>query len=161
MNNRYGTEGESRKHLIALDTSLIGKWKRAMAVVLIVTFIGMAILPPGSALAGAQGSGTNSSDGTGIQVGSWLLSIPYCAGKTAFAIAGSTVGVLGYLFSGGNSAAAQSVWTSSVYGTYILRPSHLRGDEPIHFLGTPEDGRYQFGYQSENRAPLTAQSPKK
>ena len=161
MNKRHGAKGGSRKQLIALDTSHIGKWKRAMAVVLIMTFIGMAMFPSGSALAGAQGSGTNSSDGAGIQVGSWLLSIPYCAGKTAFAIAGSTVGVLAYLFSAGNSAAAQSVWTSSVYGTYILRPSHLRGEAPINFLGTPEDGRDQFGYEPENRAPLTARSSKK
>ena len=101
------------------------------------------MIPPGSTLANDQTSGTDSSDGTGIQVASWLLTVPYCAGKSAFAIAGSVVGGLGYAFSGGNSETAQSIWSKTVYGTYILRPAHLRGEEPIQFLGKAD------GNQSE------------
>ncbi|HSF67141.1 MAG TPA: hypothetical protein VLA67_06890 [Nitrospiraceae bacterium] len=114
-------------------------WSRPAAVVLIVTFIGLTVIPSRSALAQDQASGTNSSEDTGIQVASWLLTIPYCAGKSAFAIAGSVVGGLGYVFSGGNAKTAESVWAKSVYGTYILRPPHLRGEEPIHFLGNSDD----------------------
>ena len=106
---------------------------------LIVTFMGLTMIPPGSALAEEQASGTDSSDDTGIKVASWLLTVPYCAGKSAFAIAGSVVGGLGYAFSGGNTQTAQSIWTKTVYGTYILRPAHLRGEEPIHFLGKSDD----------------------
>jgi hypothetical protein len=108
---------------------------------LIVTFLALTMIPAGSALAEEQASGTESSDDTGIKVASWLLTVPYCAGKSAFAIAGSVVGGLGYAFSGGNSETAQSIWTKTVYGTYILRPAHLRGEEPIHFLGKADDGQ--------------------
>jgi len=90
-------------------------------------------------------------------VASWLLTVPYCAGKSAFAIAGSVVGSLGYAFSGGNAETAQSIWTKTVYGTYILRPAHLRGEEPIHFFGKAEGG------QSEpmKRASVTSDQAKK
>jgi hypothetical protein len=119
---------------------LIGKLSRSLTVALIVVFIGVTMMPPGSTLAEDQMSGTDSSDDTGIKVASWALTVPYCIGKSAFAVAGSVVGGLGYAFSGGNSKTAQTIWTTSVYGTYILRPAHLRGEEPIHFLGKPGDG---------------------
>jgi hypothetical protein len=139
MNERYIGGNGLRTYVIATETYFTGKFSRFVAVMLIVTFMGLTMIPPGSALADDQASGTDSSDGTGIKVASWLLTIPYCAGKSAFAIAGSVVGGLGYAFSGGNSETAQSVWTTSVYGTYILRPAHLRGEQPIHFLGKDED----------------------
>lgn len=132
-----------RKYAIALDTHLVETWSRFVTVLLIVTFMGMTMIQPGTALAEDQVSGTDSSDNTGIKVASWLLTVPYCAGKSAFAIAGSVVGGLGYAFSGGNSETAQSIWTKTVYGTYILRPAHLRGEEPIHFLGDADDDHSQ------------------
>lgn len=112
------------------------KWRStALAAMLILTFIGLTVIPPVPAEADDQVSGADSTENTGIQVGSWLLTVPYCAGKSAFAVAGAIVGGLGYVFSGGNEQTAQSVWTTSVYGTYIIRPVHLRGEEPIQFLG--------------------------
>jgi len=143
MNDRHVAGAGLLKYLLVLETYLIGKWSRAMTAVLIVTLMGVIMIPSGVTLAEDQASVTDSSEGTGIQVGSWLLTVPYCMGKSAFAIAGGTVGVLGHLFSGGNSATAQSVWTGSIYGTYILRPAHLRGEEPIRFFGKAD------GNQSE------------
>lgn len=117
----------------------LAKWSRSAVVMLVAICMGLTMIPPGSTLADDQMSGTDSSDDTGMQVASWALTVPYCAVKSAFAIAGSVVGGLGYAFSGGDSKTAESVWITSVYGTYILRPAHLRGEEPIHFLGKPED----------------------
>jgi hypothetical protein len=134
----------------------IAKWSRSVAIVLMVTLMGLTMIPPGSTLAEDQASSTDSSDDTGIQVASWALTVPYCIGKSAFAIAGSVVGGLGYAFSGGNLKTAQSVWTPSINGTYILRPAHLRGEEPIHFLGKPD------GSQDEpvKRASVTSEPAK-
>lgn len=141
MNEQYVVGNGLRKYLIAPESYFLGKMSRFVTGVLIVTFLGLTMIPPGSALAENQTSGTGSSDNTGMQVASWLLTIPYCAGKSAFAIAGSVVGGLGYAFSGGNSETAQDIWTKSVYGTYILRPAHLKGEEQIHFLGKPDDAQ--------------------
>ena len=152
MNERHVVGNGLLKFPIAPETHHMKKWSRSVAIVLIVTFMGLTMIPPGSTLAENQSSSTDSSDGTGIQVASWLLTVPYCAGKSAFAIAGSVVGGLGYAFSGGNSETAQSIWTKTVYGTYILRPAHLRGEEPIQFLGKAD------GDQSEpmKRAAATS-----
>jgi hypothetical protein len=135
----------------------IAKWSRSVGVAMIVTFMGLAMIPPGSTLADDQVSGTDSSDDTGIQVASWALTVPYCIGKSAFAVAGSIVGGLGYAFSGGNSKTAESVWITSVYGTYILRPAHLRGEEPIHFLGKADDSQGE----PVKRASMTSEPPMK
>ena len=152
MNEQYDLGNGFRKYRITPETHLSEQWSRLITVMLIVTFLALTIIPPGSALAEEQASGTESSDDTGIKVASWLLTVPYCAGKSAFAIAGSVVGGLGYAFSGGNSQTAQSIWTKTVYGTYILRPAHLRGEEPIHFLGKADDD------QSEHMKRVSATS---
>ncbi len=133
------------------------KWNRSLAVGLIVTCFGLILIPPGSTLAEDPVSGVDSSDDTGIQVASWVLTVPYCVGKSAFAVAGSVVGGLGYAFSGGNSKTAETIWTTSVYGTYILRPAHLRGEEPIHFLGKPEESERS---EPMKRASVTSQPAK-
>jgi len=119
----------------------VAKWSRSVVVMLIAICIGLTMMPPGSTLAEDQASSTDNSEGAGIQAASWLLTVPYCAGKSAFAIAGSVVGGLGYAFSGGDPKIAESIWTKSVYGTYILRPAHLRGEKPIHFIGKPDDSK--------------------
>ncbi len=160
MNDRHVVGDGLQKYPIRpQETHLVAKWKwsRSVTVVLIVTFMGLTMIPPGSTLADDQASGTDSSNDTGMQVASWALTVPYCAGKSAFAIAGSVVGGLAYAFSGGNSKTAETVWTTSVYGTYILRPAHLRGEEPIHFLGKAD------GDQAEpvKRASVTSDQANK
>jgi len=105
-------------------------------MLLVVSTIGLILLPPGSALANTS---SDSSDGTGIEVASWALTVPYVIGKGTFALGGAVVGGLGYVFSGGNVNTAKSVWTRSIYGTYIIRPAHLRGEEPVHFFGQPDE----------------------
>jgi hypothetical protein len=101
--------------------------------------LGVCLLSPGWAWGEDPTSASEGSDGTGIQVASWALTVPYIIGKSAFALGGAIVGGLGYVFSGGSYETAKSVWTPSIYGTYILRPAHLRGEEPIHFLGKADD----------------------
>ena len=162
MNDRYHVAGDGiLKYLIAPETHLIGKWNRFAAIVLIVTFLGLPMILPGSTLADDQMSGTDSSDDTGIKVASWALTVPYCIGKSAFAVAGSVVGGLGYAFSGGNSKTAETIWTTSVYGTYILRPSHLRGEEPIHFLGKANSDQNEPGPHPFKRASVTSDQANK
>ncbi|HSN03645.1 MAG TPA: hypothetical protein VLS44_01595 [Nitrospira sp.] len=73
-----------------------------------------------------------------MQVAAGLVTIPYLACKGAFAIVGGVVGGLTYVFSGLNENAAKNVWTTSMYGTYIITPEHLSGDKAIRFLGVPD-----------------------
>jgi hypothetical protein len=127
--------------LIATGTRLLAGWTRAVAVVLLVALMGFLLLTPGWTWADEAASGDEGSDETGIQVASWALTVPYIIGKGAFALGGAVVGGLGYLFSGGNYDTAKTVWTKSIYGTYVIRPAHLRGEEPVHFLGKADESQ--------------------
>ena len=75
----------------------------------------------------------------GLGVASFLATIPYGVTKVAFAVGGGIVGGLAYLFSGANTETAKNIWTTSIYGTYVITPDHLRGDRAVRFLGVPED----------------------
>ena len=139
--------------LTATATRLLRRWEKAIAVMLIMTLTCLILLPPVSALADDPSAGADSSEGTGIQVASWALTVPYAICKGAFALGGTAVGSLGYVFSGGNFHTAQTVWTRSIYGTYILRPVHLRGEEPIYFFGKTDGGQSELAPHPVEPAP--------
>ena len=153
---------------ISLDKSsdcpqprLMGIRTGFVAILLIVTLIGSILAAPGMTLAQDQTSGTASSDGLGIKVASWALTVPYCLAKTAFAIGGGIVGGLGYFFSGGNEQTAQAIWNTSVTGTYIIRPANLRGEEPIHFLGHADESQGESVPHPTKPVPASPESPEK
>lgn len=75
----------------------------------------------------------------GLGVASFLATIPYGVTKVAFAAAGGIVGGLAYVFSGADTRTAKNIWTTSMYGTYVITPNHLRGDRAVRFLGVAED----------------------
>jgi hypothetical protein len=113
-----------------------------LAVVLMVTLSGPAWMPEASA-EGARPEGETASTGTpggaALQAASWLVTIPYGALKVGFALLGGVVGGMTYALSGGDTEAAQSVWKTTMYGTYIITPGHLKGERPIRFLGVPAE----------------------
>lgn len=115
-------------HVLRSEVRTLANWKAAISVLLLATLMAAILLPVGEARA-------DESDGTGIKVGAWAATVPYIIAKGAFAACGAVVGGLGYLFSGLDDRTAKAVWTRSIYGTYIIRPEHLRGEEAIRFLG--------------------------
>lgn len=131
---------------------------KLVAIALVFAFCTITIVPPAWSQEAAPLSsegGSASSASMGLAAG--LLTIPYVVCKAAFAIGGGIVGGLTYLFTGGNETAAKSVWTTSMYGTYIITPEHLQGDRPIRFLGvadTPEQApQSEAPYQEPTEAP--------
>jgi hypothetical protein len=116
------------------------------------SFISLILLFPESALADDQTYGKRS-EGVGIHLASWALTIPYIAAKSAFALTGAIVGGVGYVFSGGNQDTAKAVWTTSICGTYIIRPAHLRGQEPVEFLGKSDEARSESPHPTQQTTP--------
>ncbi len=112
-------------------------WMKTLAVVLVLSFSSMAFTPAawsqGEELPPDEVHGTLT--GAGLQAGSLLLTIPYGAAKITFALLGSVIGGFTFLLSFGNLGAAKAVWVTSMYGTYVITPAHLTGDEPVRFLG--------------------------
>jgi len=150
-----------RENSIKSKTRWLADGTKAITVALLMALIGVLLLSPGSALAEDQTSGTDGSDDTGIQVASWALTVPYIIGKGAFALGGAVVGGLGYVFSGGDYDTAKTVWTKSIYGTYIIRPAHLRGEEPVHFLGKADESQTEVAPPPDKSKSETPDSTKK
>jgi hypothetical protein len=81
--------------------------------------------------------GGNASS-AGMQAAAGLSTLVYLPLKLAFAIGGGVVGGLTYTFSGFDENAAKKVWSTTLYGTYIITPDHLQGNRPIRFLGVAD-----------------------
>lgn len=116
---------------------------RLMTVLLIVAFVHVAVVS--TAWAEQMGGGSDEqTENTGTQYGlgaaSVFLSIPYGVGKFLFATLGGIFGGFTYAFSGLNEKAAKSVWDTSMRGTYVITPEHLKGEKSVRFLGMPSEG---------------------
>ena len=57
--------------------------------------------------------------------------------KLVYATLGGITGGLAFALTGGDSQTAETVWVTSMGGTYVVTPGMLRGEEEIAFSGTP------------------------
>lgn len=113
---------------------------RFMTVLLIVAFMHVAVIS--TAWAEQMGGGANEqTENNGVQYGlgaaSVFLTIPYGMVKFVFATLGGIFGGFTYAFSGANEKAAKSVWDTSMRGTYVITPEHLKGEKSVRFFGVP------------------------
>jgi hypothetical protein len=75
----------------------------------------------------------------GYGVGSALANIFYIPAKVTYAGLGLLTGGLGFVLSGGRTDVANNIIYPAVRGHYVVTPSHLKGSEPIYFVGAPAD----------------------
>jgi hypothetical protein len=108
------------------------------ALVVLITFTTLVATPVWSQEVPAPASEGGNASSAGMQVLAGLTTILYLPVKGAFAIAGGIVGGLTYVFTGFDDTSAKKVWTTSMYGTYLVTPEHLQGDKAIRFLGVPD-----------------------
>lgn len=73
----------------------------------------------------------------GYGVGSVLASILYSPLKITYAGLGLITGGVGYVLSAGNPEVANSIIYPAVGGNYVITPNHLKGVEPVIFVGPP------------------------
>ncbi len=110
---------------------------KTVAVVVIAALCGLTVVPPGLAQMKSNEETENTGTQYGLGVASVFTSLPYSIGKFVFATLGGIFGGFTYVFSAGNEKAAQSVWDTSMRGTYVITPRHLKGEEQIRFFGLP------------------------
>lgn len=115
--------------------------QRQAGTMVVVMAVVVALLVPTGATWAMSGGDQNetSGSGAGLSAASWLLTLPYGAAKCAFALLGGIVGGFTYGLTGGDLDTAKKVWTTSMYGTYIITPDHLKGDKPVRFFGQAAD----------------------
>lgn len=89
---------------------------------------------PGVSLAAEQELSSPTNEAA-LGIGSALLTVIYFPVKFAYAILGGVVGTFTYGLTGGDLETAKAVWEPSFYGTYVITPDHLKGNEPVRFIG--------------------------
>ncbi len=73
----------------------------------------------------------------GYGVGSVLSSLFYSPFKLTYAGLGLLTGGMGFVLSAGNADVANNIINPAVRGNYVVTPSHLKGEEPLIFVGPP------------------------
>jgi hypothetical protein len=73
----------------------------------------------------------------GFGVGSVLASVLYFPLKLTYAGLGLITGGLGFILSGGRPDVANNIIYPAIQGDFVITPNHLKGEEPVIFLGPP------------------------
>jgi hypothetical protein len=94
-------------------------------------------------MTGAEERREGTATQYGLGTASVFLTIPYGLVKVMFATLGGIFGGFTYAFSGGNEKAAKAVWYTSLRGTYVITPDHLKGDKAVRFFGVPPEPRVE------------------
>jgi hypothetical protein len=81
----------------------------------------------------------------GYGVGAVVASVFYSPLKITYAGLGLLTGGLGYVLTAGRSEVANGIIFPAVKGNYVITPNHLKGQEPVVFVGPrppePEEDR--------------------
>jgi len=104
-------------------------WRTIIATVVLVA--GLATARPAAAgFLGDAGWGTLTV----------LTNVVYMPAKLIYATAGALTGGFAFALTGGDVQTAETVWVTTMGGTYAVTPGMLQGQEPIVFTGTPNAG---------------------
>ncbi|GJL66336.1 MAG: hypothetical protein NPIRA05_13070 [Nitrospirales bacterium] len=106
--------------------------RRGAIILTVIAFAAMLLLHPGAVLAQEE---ENPAGEAGLGIGSGLLTLVYFPVKVVYAVLGGVVGGFTYVLTGGDLDTAKTVWEPSFHGTYVITPSHLKGDEAVRFYG--------------------------
>ncbi len=113
-------------------TSLFPQGTSVMVLCTFTLVVGLGI--PSTSWANEGESSPSNEAALGL--GSGLLTLVYLPAKVGYAALGGIVGGFTYGLTGGNLETAQSVWEPSFYGTYVITPDHLKGNDAVRFFGS-------------------------
>jgi len=66
-----------------------------------------------------------------------LANVVYMPAKFVYAAVGGLTGGLAYACTAGRFDTAESIWSTSLGGTYVLTPGMLRGQQGVAFAAVP------------------------
>jgi len=112
-------------------------WGKHLLVSVIILALCNFTIPWGSFAAAAGGDDQSPAMDAGLGLAGAILTFPYGVAKILYAAVGGIVGGFTWALTGGDVETAKLIWEPSFYGTYVITPDHLRGEEPIRFMGVP------------------------
>lgn len=121
--------------MLQFKNFLRGVLKQVTGMCVLLSFsLSIGLGAPGVSLAAEQELSSPSNEAA-LGMGSALLTLVYFPCKLVYAILGGIVGTFTYGLTGGDLETAKAVWEPSFYGTYVITPDHLKGNEPVRFIG--------------------------
>jgi len=113
-------------------------WAKHLLVSVIILALCNFTIPWGSfTVAAAGGEDQSPAMDAGLGLVGVILTFPYGVAKILYAAVGGIVGGFTWALTWGDVETAKLIWEPSFYGTYVITPDHLRGEEPIRFMGVP------------------------
>jgi len=102
-------------------------------------FLAMTSTPLHAKTAGTTNQPAEPAAGeeAGYGFGAVVANLFYMPAKITYAGLGLITGGLGYVLSAGRADVANNIIYPSIRGNYVVTPSHLKGTEPIYFVGAP------------------------
>ena len=103
---------------------------------------GLAAFSVGVALAmapqaaSAQDSGAAHTAHSGFfGIGAALCTLVYSPLKFTYAVTGTVLSGMAWLWTVGDTDVAGTILKSSIGGNYVVHPANLTGEEPLSFVG--------------------------
>jgi hypothetical protein len=119
-----------------------------LAGVLVVTLL----CAPSIGFAGEKAADVSRESGLGAAAA--ISSLIYGPVKLVYAVGGLVVGSFAWVFTAGDSKVAETVFTRSLRGDYVITPGILVGDEPLEFIGRDVEP-----YRPKTEAVASAEIP--
>jgi hypothetical protein len=83
-----------------------------------------------------HGRAATQIDEAGWSLGAAGLNVFYIPIKLLLAAGGLVVGAAAGVLTLGDTRSAYALWVPAAGGTFVLRPEHLAGTEPVAFFGS-------------------------
>lgn len=71
-----------------------------------------------------------------VGIGAALGTLIYAPLKLTYALTGSLIGGMAWIWTGGDSEVATPIVHSAIKGDYVISPAHIEGERPIEFHGS-------------------------
>ena len=68
-------------------------------------------------------------------IGAVLSTLVYAPLKVAYAVGGTAISGLAYVWTVGDTAVAGPIFFSAIRGDYVVHPEHLEGRRDLEFVG--------------------------
>ncbi|MBI3782763.1 MAG: hypothetical protein HY270_05105 [Deltaproteobacteria bacterium] len=81
-------------------------------------------------------SDSGKSHSVVVWTGTVLTNVVYVPAKLVYAGLGGLTGAFAWALTGGNEEVADSIWTPSTGGTYVITPTMMEGGQKVHFSGS-------------------------
>jgi len=107
-----------------------------------------------TALAAAQPAEAGYLEDAGWGSLTVLSNVVYMPAKLCYATLGGLTGGLAFALTAGDLQTAETVWVTTMGGTYVVTPGMLQGQEPIAFSGTPAGTSTTADTRSVEERPL-------